>query len=127
MNKKKVEGNNTEIEDAVFIIFISLSKLNKQLQSSDGAYTKALNIPRMKFVENVGTKIKLIISKSNPWSKRNCECNDSPIGREADVKVLGSCKVKGVIYEINVSYWVKALEVHMKDNLSTLVEKSVRR
>ena len=78
--KKKVELGSKledrEIETIMFVPYTPNSALCKQLQKIDDDYIEGTKMKRIKMVERVGTMLKDILNRSDPWADEGCEMLD---------------------------------------------------
>ena len=111
----KAGTNNTiqNTEAVIFIPYTHRSGLRKRLQAWDDRVTSTQGLPRIRFIERAGCKIKDVICKSNPWANAKCGRDDCQICKNE--KQQGKCTKEGITYRIgcmkckengiNNNYW----------------------
>ena len=87
-------------ESVIFVPVTPFGQLKRELQKWDDKYSRSLNIPRIKFMEKSGTKLKQIICKTNPWANRSCEQEKWEICKSSEQKDLGTCRYESITYQI---------------------------
>ena len=96
-NGKKIElkdGANEQkqmTESIIFIPYTPFSQLKRELQSWDNKYSVALKVPKVKFIETIGVKIRNMVCRNNPWQSRSCERAECKICNDNDTKGKGTC------------------------------------
>ena len=70
--KEHPKGGNRdsrEVEGVTFLPHTRNSNLQKVIQKADDQVTKALGMPRTKYVEKGGTTLKDLLVRKDPWYK----------------------------------------------------------
>ena len=99
-SKPRPEGD-MRTEAIVFVPCTKGGELRSRLQRKDDEFSRLHDIPRIRFVEKGGTKLKDSLSNSNPWSGQPCmrtdcwACSSTPAG-----EVPTNCHSEGVMYSI---------------------------
>ena len=75
--------------------------LQKIIQTEEDKFTLGTNLKRIRVVERGGTKLKDLLSTSDPWEGKDCERKDClPCkNREDDRKGIG-CQKENITYSI---------------------------
>ena len=73
----KEAGDTREVEGVVFLLHTKGSSLQKVVQKADDQVTKALAMPRTKYVAKGGTTLKYLLVKKDPWFKMKGGCGRS--------------------------------------------------
>ena len=86
------------IEGVIFVKATIRSILTKILQKGDDGFTLVHKLPRLRFAEKVGTKLKDLLCRKNPWANLHC-------GRENcfTCKTKGGegfCRRESIVYQI---------------------------
>ena len=99
--KKPVPRDDREVEGVIFIPHTSSSSLQKSLQERDDQITKALGMPRTRYVERGGVTLKDMLVNKNPWQQLNGGCGRQNCHLCNSQKGQGtSCRREGVLYKI---------------------------
>ena len=99
-NEEKAKKREAGVESAIFIPYTKGSALKRALQKWDNQYTASHNMPKVRFMEKGGPKIKTVVCKSNPWENKQCERELCGMCGDKDSKNHGKCKHEGITYEI---------------------------
>ena len=85
----------------IFIPHTHSSSLQKSLQEKDDMVTKALGMPRTRYVERGGVSLKDLIVNKNPWQQMNGGCGRPNCHICLSQKGAGtSCRREGICYRI---------------------------
>ena len=71
---QKEEGDTREIEGVIFLPHTTNSALQRVLQATDDKVTKALGMPRTRYVEKGGLTYRDILVRKNPWFRLGGGC-----------------------------------------------------
>ena len=100
VNLEKHTSNKIYLTECATAEDCSNSLLKKELQEWDNEYSKSLNIPKVKFVEVGGNKVKDLVCRSNPWKKRHCRRRECQTCDHKNPGQLGKCRSEGILYKI---------------------------
>ena len=107
----KEAGDTREVEGVVFLPHTKGSSLQKVIQRADDQVTKALGMPRTKYVEKGGTTLKDLLVKKDPWFKLGGGCGRSTCHICISQGGKGtSCRRESVCYEIESAICAKENE-----------------
>ena len=69
------QKDDRPVEGVIFIPHTQDSDLQRRLQKVDDKVTKALQMPRTKYVERAGVTLKDMLVRKNPWFQLGGELN----------------------------------------------------
>ena len=91
---------NPRTEAIIFIPATPNGELCKLLQNVDDAFSKLNDIPRIRYIEQGGTKLENILGRKNPWAGVKCQREDCLPCQNDDEKTWGQCQEENVVYNI---------------------------
>ena len=102
-NVAKNNDNRMEVEAIIFIPITPKGILKDKLQKWEDSFSNLHKIPRIRFIERGGVKIKDMVCRSNPWENQDCQREDCPIcqGAEGEGNQMGKCRTEGIVYRIS--------------------------
>ena len=99
--EKPAPKDDRDVEGVIIIPHTHSSSLQKSMQARDDAVTKALGMPRTRYVERGGVTLKDMLVNKNPWQQLNEGCNRSNCHLCSCQKGGGiSCRREGVCYRL---------------------------
>ena len=94
---------SSRIEGVLFLPSTSNSRMAKRLQQEDDKFAKTHGVPRIRVVERGGSKLRDLVTSSNPWKKEHCGRTDCFLCNskgEKSESSKGMCQREGVVYKV---------------------------
>lgn len=96
--KEDASRKNPRTEAIIFIPVTPQGRLVELLQKLDDEFARVHNLPRIRYIEQAGSKLESILGRKNPWKGERCPRENCWPCSSGDEEDQGECFQENIVY-----------------------------